>query len=65
MAFVELKYCEKCSEVTNFIDHKCTECSEREYRQEIAAWKVLTIEEKLLDLMKRVEKLENKQDISY
>lgn len=65
MAFVELKYCEKCSEVTNFINHKCVKCSEREYRQEIAAWKALTTEEKLLDLMGRVEKLENRQDITY
>lgn len=65
MAYVELKYCKKCSEVTNFINYKCVKCSEREYRQKIAAWKALTTEEKLLDLMERVEKLENKQDISY
>lgn len=65
MAHVEFKHCEKCVGTTNHINGKCTVCSDREYRQKIAAWKVLTTEEKLLDLMKRIEKLENKENNFY
>ena len=64
MAYVEFKYCKDCKETTNHINHKCVLCSNREYRQKIAAWKALTVEEKLLDLLDRVETLENK-DIKY
>lgn len=65
MAHVEFKYCEKCVETTNHVNGKCALCSDREYRQKIAAWKALTTEEKLLDLMKRIERLENRRDPSY
>ena len=65
MAHVEFKYCDSCNEVTNFVNCRCSKCIEREYRQKIAAWKVLTTEEKLLDLMKRIENLENKDNKSY
>ena len=65
MAHVELKYCDSCNEVTNFVNYRCSKCSEREYRQKIAAWQALTTEEKLLDLMKRIERLENRRDPSY
>lgn len=65
MAFVEFKYCEKCVGTTNFINGKCAVCSDREYRQQIAAWQALTTEEKLLDLMKRIERLENRENKFY
>lgn len=64
MAYVELKYCRICDKSTNWINQKCQSCADRNYRQKIAAWKALTVEEKLLDLLDRVETLENK-DIKY
>lgn len=65
MAYVELKYCDKCAGTTNHINGKCAPCYDREYRQKNAAWQALTVEEKLLDLMKRIEKLENRREPSY
>ena len=58
MAFVEIKHCDRCEKVTHHVNRKCTDCSEREYREKTAAWNALTTDEKLQDMRRRIEKLE-------
>lgn len=65
MAFVQQKYCNHCDCVRSFINHVCPQCEERKRRIEIAAWQALTFDEKLLDIHKRLLKLENNQEIRY
>lgn len=50
MAFVEHKDCPKCEKSTRHINEQCSPCAERAYREKIAAWNALTVEEKLQDL---------------
>lgn len=58
MARVSDEYCDTCEEITQHINNRCVPCSIRDTRKEMAAWKALTIEEKLLDIHKRLLKLE-------
>lgn len=58
MAYVNHQYCKTCERETHHINGLCTPCSERKRRKEIAAWNALTTEEKLQDLRRRVEILE-------
>lgn len=58
MARISQDYCNKCSQETQHINNRCVPCAVRETRQEMAAWQALTIEEKLLDIHKRLLKLE-------
>jgi hypothetical protein len=58
MAFIENKYCSKCERYETFCNGVCNRCREREYIQRAASWNVLTVDEKLQDLRKRIEKLE-------
>lgn len=58
MALMGEDYCTTCESTTMFVNRKCSKCSEREHREEVAKWNALTTEEKLQDLRRRVEKLE-------
>lgn len=60
MAYISQEYCNFCEQETQFINRKCIACACREVRQETAAWQALTVEEKLLDIHKRLRKLEAK-----
>ena len=58
MAYVENKECLICDKVTEFINGKCTECIAREVRAKANKWKSMSYDDRLLDLLQRVEKLE-------
>lgn len=62
MAFIQQRYCpihsQKEDHLVDFLNGKCRKCIEAEYKKRDAAWKSQTIEEKLYDLHKRLEKLE-------
>ena len=58
MAFIQMKYCSRCEKETQHCNGVCPVCSERSERERIALWNALTVDEKLSDLRKRVEKLE-------
>jgi len=55
MAHISKEYCNICKKETQHTNDKC---SKRRYRERTATWNTLTIDEKLKDLRKRVEKLE-------
>lgn len=58
MAYISREYCNKCEKEVQMVNHRCPTCAVRESRQEMAAWQALTVEEKLLDIHKRLLKLE-------
>ena len=59
MAHVVTEYCGRCETDTTFVNGSCSSCSMREYREMVGAWNALTVDEKLTDLRKRMEKLEH------
>lgn len=63
MAYVVHQYCNECCNTTLHVNNKCSECKSREQRQKLAAWQSLTVEEKLLDIHKRLSYLERKPPI--
>ena len=58
MAYLHTEYCKECDCTRTFINNRCPQCGERKQRMEMAAWQALTVEEKLLDIHKRLLKLE-------
>lgn len=58
MALIMNQYCNYCHAEVAHINGKCKNCSTREYRESIAAWQAKTVEEKLLDLHLRLQRLE-------
>ena len=58
MALVQQEYCPKCEKETQHVNRVCVYCGDRERRKKIASWNALTVNEKLQDLRRRVEKLE-------
>jgi hypothetical protein len=58
MAYVENKECPVCGKVTEFINGKCVECVARDERAKKNKWKSMSYDDRLLDLLQRVEKLE-------
>ena len=62
MAYISREYCNDCEQEVDMINHRCVTCAVRKTRQETAAWQALTIEEKLLDIHKRLLKIENRND---
>lgn len=58
MALVTRKYCNICEAYRTYVNRKCSDCYERERRERMAAWKAQTVDEKLLDVHKRLLKLE-------
>ena len=58
MAVVENKYCPKCEKVEYFCNGTCNSCRSDKYIQETAAWNALSVDQRLQDLRRRIEKLE-------
>ena len=58
MALIQYKYCDVCESVKMHTNGHCDDCWERKRREALAAWKAKTVDEKLLDLHKRMLKLE-------
>ena len=58
MALINNQYCKHCEEEKPHLNGECRDCSERIYREEMAAWKAKTTDEKLLDIHKRLLRLE-------
>ena len=52
------KWCTRCCKDTRFANGRCVECTDALKRAQIAAWNALTVDQRLNDLRKRVEKLE-------
>jgi len=65
MAYYQDKYCYRCELSGPHINGYCVRCKDRAHREKMAAWNALTVEEKLLDLHKRIASLESKPDIKY
>lgn len=59
MALVRDEYCRTCETEKMHINGRCRDCSERERREALAAWQAKTTDEKLLDLHKRMLKVES------
>jgi len=58
MAYIHRQYCSYCRIETDHINGGCTPCAIRLERERIAIWNSKTIEEKLDELLKRIDKLE-------
>jgi len=58
MALIRFEYCHHCEAQTQHTNNKCDECRSREHREAMAAWKAKTTDEKLLDIHKRLLRLE-------
>jgi len=58
MALATSKYCPKCGDETVHINMLCARCEDRFMREEQARWEALSTEEKIQDLIRRIEKLE-------
>lgn len=62
MAYISREYCNECEQEVDMRNGRCPECSTRQKRQDVAVWQALTIEEKLLDIHKRLLRMENRND---
>lgn len=60
MAFVREEHCSVCNRETQHCNGKCSECAKKKRNAEVAAWEIQSVEEKLTDLRKRVEHLEQR-----
>jgi predicted ATP-dependent serine protease len=58
MAYVREQYCRHCEAEKTHTNGKCNTCREREHREAMAAWQAKTTDEKLLDIHKRLLRLE-------
>jgi hypothetical protein len=58
MAYVIRQHCDVCAEYTTFTNNKCNNCRAREQREALAAWMAKTTEEKLIDIHRRLLRLE-------
>ena len=58
MAYIETKECPICNKVTEFINGECCECAYRNYRAKIYKWQSMSYDDRLMDLLHRIEKLE-------
>ena len=61
MAYIVNGYCLRCERDTQHTNSKCDICAERENRERIAVWNSLITDEKLQDLRRRIERLENRR----
>lgn len=60
MALVQDHYCATCKETTQHINNECVVCMGEEKRLKELAWSKKTADEKIEDLRKRIEALEQK-----
>jgi predicted ATP-dependent serine protease len=58
MAYIRDEYCPHCEAEKMHTNGKCNDCRAREHREAMAAWKAKTTNEKLLDIHKRLLRLE-------
>jgi len=58
MALIQSKYCNHCEATTIHTNGKCNDCYSSETRESMAAWLAKTTDEKLLDVHKRLLKIE-------
>lgn len=58
MALVIDEYCTECSKTQTHTNGKCNVCEDRKFREKMGIWQSKTTEEKLLDIHKRLLKLE-------
>ena len=64
MAYIHKDFCKYCEAETYHLNHRCNTCADRLHREKIAIWNSKTNEEKIQELLKRIEALEN-QNIKY
>jgi hypothetical protein len=60
MAFISNDYCKDCETITQHINGVCSKCYERKEKVRIFEWNSMTVDERLIDLRKRVENLEKR-----
>jgi tRNA(Arg) A34 adenosine deaminase TadA len=58
MAYITVEYCKICESATQHIKSKCVLCVMRREKEDKNKWDNLSVESKLNDLKKRIEKLE-------
>jgi hypothetical protein len=58
MAFIQNKYCHACEGNKIHTNGLCNDCRERSRREALALWGAKTTDEKLLDMHKRLLKIE-------
>lgn len=58
MAFCRTEFCEACGLDTMHTNHKCNRCMLAKVNRMEDAWEALTPEEKMKNLLRRVERLE-------
>jgi len=58
MALVRTEYCRSCEAEKMHTNGKCNDCLEREHREAMAAWQAKTTDEKLLNIHKRLLRIE-------
>ena len=58
MALVIAQHCDACAQYTLYTDGKCNQCRGREQREAMAVWNAKTTDEKLLDIHRRLLRLE-------
>jgi len=58
MLLAEHKHCSNCAQSTMHHNGKCTHCEANRVRAEEAAWAAQSTDAKLLDLHRRIKKLE-------
>lgn len=58
MALIRIQYCQACAAEKRHINGVCDDCRERKHREAMAAWQAKSIDERLLDIHKRLLRLE-------
>lgn len=65
MVYSAYLHCDECMTTTVHHNNKCVACSERKERMKDAAWEAQSVHEKLIDIHKRLKKIENYKPIKY
>ena len=60
MVMIKEMYCDRCEKKTLHNFMMCRECEQRACREKVAKWNALTVDERLKDIRKRLEKLEER-----
>lgn len=58
MALVRNQWCDGCESTTQHINNRCTVCRTIEEKARLALWNSKPVNDRLNDLRKRIEKLE-------
>lgn len=59
MAYLDEYHCFACDSVTGHVDGECCKCEERKHVKLLKQWQAQTVDERLLDLLRRIESLES------